>query len=86
VVVAIMDVMTRDIRPELAKITSPALVIATWKGWPQWSHDVAVKSYGAQYAALRGAQIIVDDASLHFVMYDDPQFLFEHVDSFLAKR
>jgi pimeloyl-ACP methyl ester carboxylesterase len=37
-----------------------------------------------QYAALRGARLVAADAAKHFVMLDDPAFLFAQLDSFLG--
>jgi hypothetical protein len=75
--------MTTDLRPALDKISARALVIGTWKGWPTATHDGVAQVFDAQYAKLRGAQIVITDTARHFVMYDDPAFLFAQMDAFL---
>ncbi len=82
---ALYEILTTDLRPELAAIRSPAIVIATWKGWPGWSHDKAQSVYTEQYAKLAGTRVVVTDTARHFVMLDDPQFLFAQLDAFLAR-
>jgi pimeloyl-ACP methyl ester carboxylesterase len=82
---ALFEAMTTDLRPALASIRSPAIVIATWKGWPGWDRAKAEAVYTEQYSKLAGVRVVVADTSLHFVMLDDPEFLFAQLDAFLAK-
>jgi pimeloyl-ACP methyl ester carboxylesterase len=79
---ALIEVMTTDLRPQLAAITAPTLVIETWRGWGT-ERAPAVAGYADQYAALHGAQLVVADNAKHFVMLDDPAFLFAQMDAFL---
>jgi N-formylmaleamate deformylase len=39
-----------------------------------------------QYSALAGVEIHVSDTARHFIMWDDPQWMFGHLDSFLASK
>lgn len=79
---AMAELMTTDLRPQLGAITAPALVVETWTGWSTGRASVE-HNYAQQYADLRGARLVVADAAKHFVMLDDPAFLFAEMDAFL---
>jgi N-formylmaleamate deformylase len=79
---AMIELLTTDLRPQLGAITAPTLVIETWRGWGT-TRDAIEQSYARQYAALHGAKLVVADAAKHFVMLDDPAFLFSQLDAFL---
>jgi pimeloyl-ACP methyl ester carboxylesterase len=83
---AMYELMTTDLRDEVAKITAPTLVIGTWQGRPGASRAEVEPVFTAQYAKLRGAQIVYADHARHFVMLDDPQFLFAQLDQFLTAQ
>jgi pimeloyl-ACP methyl ester carboxylesterase len=82
---AMVEVMTTDLRPALGKIASPALVVGTWAGWPGGDRAETARGFARQYAGLRGARIVMADRSRHFVMLDDPAFLFAQMDAFLGE-
>jgi len=79
---AFAEILTTDLRPLLGTITAPTLVLETWTGWGV-GRERTVNTYTQQYAELRGAKLVVDETSKHFIMYDDPAFLFAQMDAFL---
>ncbi|HEX3479182.1 MAG TPA: alpha/beta hydrolase [Kofleriaceae bacterium] len=79
---ALVEMMTTDLRPRLGAITAPTLVVETWTGWGAGRESVE-QNYARQYAELRGARFVVADTAKHFVMFDDPAFLFAQMDAFL---
>ena len=79
---AVYEVMTTDLRPLLPQIRVPVLVIAAGQGEPP--ADTA-RDYEAQYVKLPQHRIVVADKSRHFIMLDDPQFLFTQLDRELGK-
>ena len=79
---AMVELMTTDLRPHLGAITAPALVIEATRGLPV-GRDAVERTYAEQYRGLRGAKLVVADAARHFVMFDDPAFLFAQMDAFL---
>jgi len=79
---AMAELMTTDLRPQLGAIAAPTLVVETWTGWSADRAQVE-HNYAQQYAALRGARMVVADTAKHFVMFDDPAFLFAQMDAFL---
>jgi pimeloyl-ACP methyl ester carboxylesterase len=78
---ALVEMMTTDLRPQLAAITAPTLVVETWKSWGE--RAAVEHNYARQYADLRGARLVSADTAKHFVMLDDPAFLFAQMDAFL---
>ena len=78
---AFVEMMATDLRPQLGAITAPTLVVETWKSWGE--REAVEQNYARQYAELRGARLVVADTAKHFVMLDDPAFLFARMDAFL---
>ena len=79
---AIVELMTTDLRAQVATIHTPTLVIATWAGWGV-GRDPIEHSFTQQYGELHGAKVVVAESAKHFVMWDDPGFLFAQLDAFL---
>jgi N-formylmaleamate deformylase len=82
---ALYEVMTTDLRPRLATIESPTLVLGTWAGYaPYQTREETLSVFKAQYAGLSGARVMVADHARHFVMLDDLSELLRATDGFLA--
>src|SRR6266550_4707132 len=84
---AMYELFTIDIRPDLSRIKAPALVIGTWVGLRQYATKEQVEqTFRTQFANLAGYKLVMSDKAKHFVMLDDPEFLFKEMDSFLAAQ
>lgn len=81
---AVSELMTTDLRKEIGKITAPVLLIAAMGAAPEPMRPTMKKAYAAQVAALPSARVRIADRARHFIMFDDPQFLFAAIDDFLA--
>ncbi|MEO1088435.1 MAG: alpha/beta hydrolase, partial [Acidobacteriota bacterium] len=71
---AMRDLMTRDLRPSLADVTSPLLLIGA--GAPAATAEAAAEleaRYKAQVAEAPGARVVMLPKARHFVMVDEPQ-------------
>jgi len=82
---AIREVMTTDLRPGLASMTTPVWAIYASDadgGAPAAGADAV---WGREYAPLPGVQLIRVDGSRHFIMADQPARFAELVDQFLAE-
>ena len=77
----IVEMSTTDLRPELPKIKAPILILASIFETKENSEKV----YGKQYELLKNKILIVAD-SKHFIMYDQPDWFYKQIDSFLAKK
>lgn len=79
---AMYEVMTIDLRPLVARVRAPTLVLAAGAGQPAAEVRTA---YDAQYRDLAGHTLVVVDKARHFIMLDEPQRFFAAVDAFLAQ-
>ncbi len=82
---AMYEMMTQDIRQEIAVIESPTLVMGAWIAYKSFgmSNERLASSYGAQYELLKGHQLAITDIGKHFIMWDDPEFYFATMSEFL---
>lgn len=76
--VTLIELATTDIRKEIALIKSPVLVL----GSIYQTKENSFKMIGQQFKTLPGATIHVAD-SKHFIMYDQPQWFYNEIDTFL---
>jgi pimeloyl-ACP methyl ester carboxylesterase len=84
---ALSEMFAADLRPDLAKIKIPVLVLGAWKSYEQYAdHKRTEANLRSQYAQLHGVRISINDTSRHFIMWDDPQWMFGEIDSFLGVR
>lgn len=84
---AMAEMMTTDLRETVAAIRTPALLI----GAADFAKDEAVRkqvaaAYEAQVAKVPDHQVVLAEHARHFIMLDDPAFLFAAMDRFLAPR
>lgn len=80
---AMYDVLTTDLRGELASVTTPTTMLYPYDpvmGAPQATID---QTYAGAYAALRGVRLERIDGSFHFIMLDQPAAFAAAVDRFL---
>ena len=89
---ALTEAYTVDLREDIARITTPVLVLATWRGW----HDqlaankidvpkaAFAQSFAEQYARIPRLHLALHDTARHFIMWDDPEWFFSEIDAFLT--
>ncbi|MBU3005027.1 alpha/beta fold hydrolase [Paraglaciecola arctica] len=84
---AIYTLMSQDLRQEIAKITSPVLLLGASGGFSTDDQHAAMQTlYAQQLQMLPKAQLVMNTRSRHFIMYDDPQWLEEQVTTFLGSH
>ena len=82
---AVYEMMTTDLRPAVAAIRTPVLLI----GAAEFAKDAETlarvrAAYEQQVAAVPSHRVVLADDSRHFVMWDAPDFLWRTMDDFLA--
>ena len=83
---AIYEVMTTDLRQQIAAIKSPVLLLAAADFAPDAaSRKQLASSYEAQVAMVPQARVVLAERARHFIMLDDPAFLFSTMDAFLKE-
>lgn len=82
---AMGELFAADLRDSIANIKSPTLVLATWIGYKDYTDRATIDaSVKRQYAKLAGVEIRITDTARHFIMWDDPDWMFAQLDSFLG--
>jgi len=81
---AVAEVMATDLRTEVEKITVPTLLIGALGAAPEVMRPAMAKSYTAQGSRIKSARVVMAEKARHFIMFDDPAFLFSTLDEFLA--
>jgi pimeloyl-ACP methyl ester carboxylesterase len=81
---AMVELFSADLRNDLDKIKSPSLVLGAWAAYKQYTdHQHVEANLHRQYSRLAGVDIQVNDTSRHFIMWDDPSWMFAQFDRFL---
>lgn len=81
---AMAEMYATDLRDAIAKIKCPTLVLGSWIGYKQYTdHAKTEANLRAQYARLAGVRIALTDRAHHFIMWDDPNWMFAQMDGFL---
>jgi pimeloyl-ACP methyl ester carboxylesterase len=84
VIDAMTDMTATDLRQEVSRIKAPTLVLGTWIAYKDYAPKSAITAvYTTQYAQLKGAKIEIADNARHFIMYDDPDWMYDRIDNFL---
>jgi RNA polymerase sigma factor (sigma-70 family) len=84
---AMYELFTTDLREELGKITSPALVLISWIAYQDHTTREQVEhNYQSQYARLKHSRLVMADHARHFIMLDDPAWFYGQIDGFLASH
>lgn len=82
---AMHSMLVHDLRDDVAGIRAPTLVLGSWAGYRVFGATEA-SAYGIfqrQYAKLPGVRISMSAEGHHFLMWDDPQWLYGEVRAFL---
>ena len=80
---AMAELLSRDLRPDLAKITTKVTVIAAGNGTEP--RPTLEQAWHTQIDSIKGSELhFVDDAK-HFVMLDQPSAFFVQLDQALAR-
>ncbi len=81
---AMYELLSADLRNDVARIQAPTLVLGTWVAYKEFAPRAAIEQvYAGQYSKLPGVKIEMADTARHFIMYDDPAWLYDRVDAFL---
>ena len=81
---AMYDILATDLRSDVARIKAPTLVLGAWIAYQQYAPKDAIEGmYRAQYAKLPNVQVEMADKARHFIMVDDPVWMYDRIDRFL---
>jgi pimeloyl-ACP methyl ester carboxylesterase len=81
---AMYDIMASDLREDIARIKAPTLVLGTWAAYKAFAPKEAVEGlFKAQYARLPGVKVEMAETARHFIMYDEPEWMYARIDQFI---
>lgn len=83
---AMAEMMTTDLREQVASIRAPVLLIAAAGAAKSDEQRARLLSiYSAQVRRVPNARVVLAEDAYHFVMLDDPEFFHSVVDPFLER-
>lgn len=78
------DMMADDLRQDISRIKAPTLVLGSWIAYKNYgSKPIFEQMYKTQYQQLAGVKVELADTARHFIMYDDPAWMYDRIDNFL---
>lgn len=82
---AMYELMTRDLRPQLSKVSQPTLVLGSWAAYQNYGQTKqGIESlFGRQYANIAKLELAISETGYHFLMWDDPKWFMDEVTRFL---
>ena len=80
---AMYELMTTDLRADVAKLKVPVLLIGALGAVPEAYRAPAKQVYEGQVAAIAQHRVVFDEHARHFVTVDDPTFFFREADAFV---
>jgi pimeloyl-ACP methyl ester carboxylesterase len=78
-----MEDLATDLRPDVAKIKTPMLLLYPYDATLQKDEASYDATYKAAYAGKPNLTVVRVDGSRHFIMYDQPAKLDAAVEGFL---
>jgi pimeloyl-ACP methyl ester carboxylesterase len=83
--VAVAEMLTTDLRPRVAAITAPVLLMGALGAVPEPMRPAVRAAYEAQVAGVPDASVVFAERARHFVMLDDAPLFRTTVRAFLAR-
>lgn len=81
---AFYEIMATDLRDDIGRIKAPTLVLGSWSAYKAYVPKEAVEGlFKSQYAKLPGVKVELADTSRHFIMYDEPEWMYARIDQFI---
>jgi len=75
------DLLKLDLRPLLAQIKVPVLIL----GAPFPTKEIVLPNYEKQYANLTTKKLEIAPGGRHYIMFDQPEWLYDQLNTFLAQ-
>ena len=84
---AMYELMTTDLREKVASIKTPTLLIGSsaFAQTPEMKKQFQDR-YEGQIARIPNHKVVMAEKARHFIMLDDPEFLFSQMEALLAQK
>lgn len=85
---AMFDLMTTDLRSDIAAIKQPTLVLGAWAAYKAYgsTKDSTTGIYTLQYEKLKNVDIRLSDTGYHFLTWDDGDWVNQQINTFLSTK
>lgn len=85
---AMVDLMTTDLRSELAAIKQPTMVLGAWAAYKAYgsTKESTAGIYKLQYEKLKNVDIRLSDTGYHFLTWDDGDWVNQQINTFLSAK
>ncbi len=85
---AMYSMMVTDLRKPIAAIKAPTVVLGAWAAYKNFgaTKESTKAIFTAQYADLKQAEIHMSEAGYHFLMWDDANWVNQHIIEALGKK
>ena len=80
---AMAEMFTTDLRADVAAIRTPVLLIASGFDVTDDRRELVLARYAAQVSRIPDRRVVMARNARHFVMLDDPKYLYSVMDEFL---
>jgi N-formylmaleamate deformylase len=85
-----MEMLGKDLRKQIANIQVPVLVLAAFAEqpqYPQFNRQAVAAMYEDQYKKCATCRVrVAEGKTKHFIMYDNPDWMYREMDSFIAGK
>jgi len=81
------EALSSDLRPSIANIRCPLLVLGSWRGREQMglSYESVAATLKQQYSAAPRCRIEVSNSARHFLLLDDPEWVARRIASLIGE-
>lgn len=85
---AMYELMTTDLRDEIANITVPTLVLGNWNGGKEYgiTKEMVQQNFENQFQKATFVTIEIAAKAKHFIMWDEPNWFYEKVENFMVNE
>jgi pimeloyl-ACP methyl ester carboxylesterase len=82
------ELFTIDLRKTIATIDCPVLALGAWIAYKNYgaTHASVFKNHTDQLAAVKQSRVAINDTAKHFIFYDESEWFYENVDTFLKEK
>jgi pimeloyl-ACP methyl ester carboxylesterase len=78
------EVMTTDLRPDLAKIRAPVEILYAWDRMGPATRTGLDQIYGSSYSGLARQRRLRIDNARHYIMFDQPEVFYRNLRDWLV--
>jgi len=85
---AMYELMTTDLRKDVAEVNIPILVLGSWYGAKDYgiTKEIVKTNYKNQFSKAENCNIEIAETAKHFIMWDEPKWFLNTIKPFLENE